>query len=107
MVISVADRLDCALPQLWRASRKPRNPRAARPRHRPGTICNTGTGSPTQGNYRVELRDAAGRTWKSGHIEEFPRKRLFAWDLFYRALEKLVGARNRSTSLLPVLRRTQ
>lgn len=72
-----------------------------------GTICNTSTGSPTQGNYRIELRDAAGRKWKSGHIEEFPRKRLLAWDLLYRALEKLVGARNRSTSLLPVLRRTQ
>ncbi len=72
-----------------------------------GTIWNTGTGSPTQGNYRIELRDAAGRKWKSGHIEEFPRKRLLAWDLLYRALEKLVGARNRSTSLLPVLRRTQ
>jgi len=72
-----------------------------------GTICNTGTGSPTQGNYRIELRDAAGRKWKSGHIEEFPRKRLLTWDLLYRALEKLVGARNRSTSLLPVLRRTQ
>jgi len=72
-----------------------------------GTICNTGTGSPAQGNYRIELRDAAGRKWTSGHIEEFPRKRLLAWDLLYRALEKLVGARNRSTSLLPVLRRTQ
>lgn len=72
-----------------------------------GTICNTGTGSPTQGNYRIELRDAAGRKWKSGDIEGFPRKRLLAWDLLYRALEKLVGARNRSTSLLPVLRRTQ
>jgi len=71
-----------------------------------GTICNTGTGSPTRGNYRVDLRDAAGRKWKSGHIEEFPRKRLLAWDLLYRALEKLVGARNRSTSLSPVLRRT-
>ena len=72
-----------------------------------GEIVNTGTGSSTQGNYRIELRDAAGRKWKSGHIAGFPRKRLLAWDLLYRALEKLVGARNRSTSLLPVLRRTQ
>jgi len=59
-----------------------------------GVIVNTGTGSPTQGNYRIELRDAAGRRWKSGHIEGFPRKRLLAWDLLYRALEKLVGNRN-------------
>jgi len=59
-----------------------------------GKICNTGTGSPTQGSYRIELHDAAGRCWKSGHIEGFPRKRLLAWDLLYRALEKLVGNRN-------------
>jgi len=58
-----------------------------------GKIVNTGTGSSTQGNYRIELRDAAGRVWKRGHIEGFPRKRLLAWDLFYRALEKLVGDR--------------
>lgn len=58
-----------------------------------GKIVNTGTGSSTQGNYRIELRDAAGRVWKRGHIEGFPRKRLLAWDLFYRALQKLVGER--------------
>ena len=60
-----------------------------------GKIVNTGTGSPTQGNYRIELQDAAGRKWKTGNIEGFPRKRLLAWDLLYRALEKLLGNRNR------------
>lgn len=59
-----------------------------------GTICNTGTGSHTQGNYRIELRDAAGRRWRTGHIEGFPRKRLLAWDLLYRALRELIGNRN-------------
>lgn len=59
-----------------------------------GEIINAGTGNPTQGNYRIELRDAAGRRWKNGHIEGFPRKRLLAWDLLYRALENLVGNRN-------------
>ena len=59
-----------------------------------GTIANTGTGTPTRGDYRIELRDAAGRKWKSGSIAGFPRKRLLAWDLLYRALEKLVGSRN-------------
>ena len=59
-----------------------------------GTIANTGTGTPTSGDYRIELRDAAGRKWKTGHIEGFPRKRLLAWDLLYRALKKLVGNRN-------------
>ena len=59
-----------------------------------GTICNTGTGTPTSGDYRIELRDAAGRKWRSGSVTGFPRKRLLAWDLLYRALEKLVGNRN-------------
>lgn len=59
-----------------------------------GRIVNTGTGSSTQGNYRIELRDAGGRKWKTGHIDGFPRKRLLAWDLLYRALRKLVGDRN-------------
>jgi hypothetical protein len=59
-----------------------------------GTIANTGTGTPTSGDYRVELRDAAGRRWRSGTITGFPRKRLLAWDLLYRALGKVVGNRN-------------
>jgi hypothetical protein len=59
-----------------------------------GTIANTGTGTRTSGDYRIELRDAAGRKWKSGSIAGFPRKRLLAWDLLYRALEELVGRRN-------------
>ena len=58
-----------------------------------GKIVNSGAGMPTQGHYRVELRDAAGRVWKTGTVEDFPRKRLLAWDLVYRALEKLVGWR--------------
>jgi len=61
-----------------------------------GTIANTGTGTLACGDYRIELRDAAGRKWKSGHIEGFPRTRLLAWDLLYRALRKLVGTRNRT-----------
>jgi hypothetical protein len=59
-----------------------------------GKIVNTGTGTPTRGNYRIDLRDAAGRPWRAGTLEGFPRKRLLAWDLLYRALEKLVGSRN-------------
>lgn len=67
-----------------------------------GKIVNTGTGSPTRGNYRVELRDAAGRVWKTGHIEDFPRKRLLAWDLLYRCLGKLIGQRNITPTTVPV-----
>jgi hypothetical protein len=59
-----------------------------------GKIVNTGAGTPTRGNYRVELRDAAGRPWKSGTVEDFPRKRLLAWDLLFRALRNVVSDRN-------------
>lgn len=63
-----------------------------------GTITNTGTGSPTVGNYRVNLRDAAGRPWRNGSVEGFPRKRLLAWDLLYRALKNLLSDRNPGTA---------
>ena len=60
-----------------------------------GTIVNDGTGTTTQGNYRVQLRDALGRPWKSGILTGFPRKRLLAWDLLTRALYYVLGNRNR------------
>ena len=59
-----------------------------------GFIANTGTGTPTRGNYRVELKDALGRPWRRGTVEGFPRKRLLAWDLLFRALSNLIGDRN-------------
>ncbi|MEN6367624.1 MAG: hypothetical protein ABFC88_12490 [Thermoguttaceae bacterium] len=59
-----------------------------------GKIVNTGTGSPTQGNYIAVLRDASGREWRRVELTRFPRKRLLAWDLLYRALQKAVGDRN-------------
>jgi len=61
-----------------------------------GKIVNTGTGTPTLGNYRVELRDALGRLWKTGSVEGFPRKRRLAWDLLTVALGNLLGNRNSS-----------
>jgi hypothetical protein len=57
-----------------------------------GTITNLGTGSPTQGNYFADLRDAAGRPWRHVTLNSFPRKRLLAWDLLYRVLKNLVGS---------------
>ncbi len=59
-----------------------------------GKIVNTGAGTSTQGNYRVELRDALSRPWKSGTVEGFPRRRLLAWDLLARALHNILGSRN-------------
>ncbi len=59
-----------------------------------GAIVNTGAGTLTQGDYRVELRNALGRPWKSGTVKGFPRKRLLAWDLLARALYNVLGKRN-------------
>ncbi len=59
-----------------------------------GTIVNDDTGTITRGNYRVQLRDALGRLWKSGTVTGFPRKRLLAWDLLARALYYILADRN-------------
>lgn len=52
---------------------------------------------PARGNYNFALSMRApftNRVWKSGSIEEFPRKRLGGWDLLYRVLRAAVGERN-------------
>ena len=59
-----------------------------------GKIINIGTGTTTQGNYRVELKDALGRIWRTGTVEHFPRKRFLAWDLLARALYSVLGKKN-------------
>lgn len=63
-----------------------------------GKIINTGTGTPTRGDYRVELNDATGRSWKTGTVKNFPRKRLLAWDLLACALYSILGKRNKHIS---------
>ncbi len=59
-------------------------------------IANTG-GTSTQGNYRARLskRGKPNQIWKAGEVINFPRKRLGAYDLLYRALEAAVGERNK------------
>ena len=59
-----------------------------------GKIVNNGHGSETRGDYYVALRDGRNRPWRSGHVLDFPRKRLLAWDLLCRALINLIGDRN-------------
>lgn len=59
-----------------------------------GEIINDATGAPTVGNYEVRLYDAAGRRWRHGVFQGFPRRRLLAWDLLYRRLRQFVGSRN-------------
>ena len=51
-------------------------------------------GRVVKGVQFVDLRDAAGRKWKHCTLTGFPRKRLLAWDLLFRALRTLVGRRN-------------
>lgn len=48
------------------------------------------------GDYKVELSKSGKKineTWRNGKVENFPRKRLLAWDLVTRALVNTVGLR--------------
>lgn len=56
-------------------------------------IANEG-GSLSVGNYSFIATDRAGRPWKEGKLEGFPRKRLGAYDLIFRCLRVMIGARN-------------
>jgi hypothetical protein len=61
-----------------------------------GYISNDGAGTPARGNYNVRLmrRGRGDILWKTGRVEDFPRKRLLGWDLLYRALRATLGDRN-------------
>jgi hypothetical protein len=56
-------------------------------------IWNVG-GTHNTGEYRYELRDKAGRSYKRGDVGRFPRLRLLAWDLLLRVLLRALGERN-------------
>lgn len=48
-------------------------------------------------DYDVEINQAGqhfDQIWKRTRVLDFPRKRLGAWDLLYRALKDIVGKRN-------------
>lgn len=62
-------------------------------------IANEGTGTKTMGSYSIILQDKAKRIWRTGWVDNFPRKRLLAWDLLYRALRQCVGERNEEESV--------
>lgn len=52
----------------------------------------------SRGDYRVQIARARRNAkrlsrWRSGETRNFPRLRLNAWDLVYRALRDVVGER--------------
>ncbi len=51
-------------------------------------ITNDGTGTPTRGNYNVQLsrRGAPKSIWRRARVHGFPRKRLGSWHLLGRAI---------------------
>lgn len=63
------------------------------------TICNnlhrTHKTDGILGDYTCMFHDKAGREWRGCRVAGFPRKRLLAWDLLYRALENIIGWRNK------------
>lgn len=64
-------------------------------------INNIGTGTPTSGNYRYTIWGKGGREIARGEINNFPRKRLLAWDLLLRVLLDALGERNRPKRQAP------
>lgn len=56
-----------------------------------GHIINDGTGNSTNGNYKVILKDKAGKVWKTGEVKGFKRKQKIAWYLLYEALKMLLS----------------
>jgi hypothetical protein len=57
-------------------------------------ICNTGEGSRELGEYRFQILNKKGKTWRKGRIKDFPRLKLNAWDLLYRCLNSVLSDRN-------------
>lgn len=52
------------------------------------------SGTQARGNYATYFSTRDGkREWKRGEVYDFPRKRLLAWDLVYRALHNLLQDR--------------
>lgn len=58
-------------------------------------IANIG-GTVARGNYvvRLSIKGQPERIWKQGRVINFPRRKLGAYDLLYRALKDTVGERN-------------
>jgi hypothetical protein len=57
-------------------------------------ITNTGGGTETKGNYIAAIFGKRGRHMETVSIAGFPRKRLMAWDLIFRALRAAFEQRN-------------
>ncbi len=61
------------------------------------TLTNDGTGTPETGNYVARIfkwKKGAGKLWREGRVRGFPRQKLESYDLLFRALREMVGARN-------------
>jgi hypothetical protein len=58
-------------------------------------ISNDGTGDINTGNYYATASTKDKKSWKNARVKDFPRRKLLAYDLLYRVLDKMVGGRNR------------
>ena len=58
-------------------------------------ISNDASGTETRGNYVAEIFARNGRVIHLAEVRDFPRKSRTAWDLLYRALDTMIGARNK------------
>jgi hypothetical protein len=53
-------------------------------------------GTISRGNYVANLFDKGGKLYKQVKINNFPRRKLLAFDLLYRVLKEAVGERNQN-----------
>ena len=58
------------------------------------TIANTSKNLLSRGDYHYKIHNKRGARFREGFVENFPRKRLLAWDLLYRVLRHAFGERN-------------
>jgi hypothetical protein len=58
------------------------------------TITNDASGSLASGNYSAAFYGRKQRPMGTSRVADFPRRRLLAWDLVFRALRPVFEARN-------------
>ncbi len=59
-------------------------------------VWNDASGTKNLGNYKFRIFEKGSEKtiWKTGDVKGFPRKRLTSYDLLYRCLKIVLGARN-------------
>lgn len=52
-------------------------------------IVNEGTGTKERGNYKYALWGKRSTAWRTGEVEDFPRKSYNVWHLLFKILSEI------------------